>query len=179
MACSRRSPPIFRRLCRKRLDLIELMPTPAVFAPLPAEDLAPLKQPFGWLLYATDRSPQSQIPGRHDTDNEVQARSNESTFYANGRGHVLRLGKATLKTGDEPIDWADARRIGLLKNRTDKYSLTVSQIEEFGVLDRSYHPFRMPRLGGFAQHRCALRGDHQQQARVVGTERHLPLRPRL
>jgi hypothetical protein len=42
-------------------------------------------------------------------------------FYGDGRDDVLRLGEARIQLGaDNPITWEEARRISLLKSRTDK-----------------------------------------------------------
>ena len=39
--------------------------------------------------------------------------------------------------GPEGISWEEARRMSLLKNRTDKYPLKVVEVEELGILDKS------------------------------------------
>jgi esterase/lipase superfamily enzyme len=105
-----------------------LMPAPEVydakgFNPLanakPIQDL-----PYQGVLYATDRQP----AGPKDKER----------FYLNDRGDFLRLGVARvdLSTGKE-MSWDEARRISLLKNRSHKYPLAVSSVEEFGSLERS------------------------------------------
>jgi esterase/lipase superfamily enzyme len=47
---------------------------------------------------------------------------------------VLRLGSARVKAGAEGIDWEEARRISLAKNRTTDYPLQVVSVNETGVL---------------------------------------------
>jgi esterase/lipase superfamily enzyme len=56
----------------------------------------------------------------------------------------VRLGSAKIKIGKKDITWEEARRISLLKNRTDKYPIKVTEIEELGILDRSITIFTPP-----------------------------------
>ena len=114
---------------------IELMPAPDVYDEdqiTPFTDLRPLEQSeLRGVLYATDREP---------VDPQAKTPSRER-FYLNERGGLLRLGVAEIKLGDSTITWEEARRISLAKNRTEKYPLKVSGVEEFGILERSFHPF--------------------------------------
>lgn len=81
------------------------------------------------ILYATDRAPASTDDKQYD-------------YYTNLRGHVVRLGKADINFAyDDSITWDEARRISLLKNRTEEYPLKVSDVEEFGPLARTIRPF--------------------------------------
>ena len=48
--------------------------------------------------------------------------------------------------GKNDLDWHEARRISLLKNRTHKYPFKVDAVEEFGVLDRSVSELVDPAL---------------------------------
>lgn len=81
------------------------------------------------VLFATDRAPAAPGDERY-------------RHYTNQRGHVLRLGIANVAMGhDESITWEQARRVSLLKNRTDGYPLRVSSVEEFGPLARTIRPF--------------------------------------
>jgi esterase/lipase superfamily enzyme len=43
---------------------------------------------------------------------------------------------------DSPITWKEARRISLLKSRTDKYPLKVATVDEYGILERTIPPIR-------------------------------------
>ena len=55
---------------------------------------------------------------------------------------MLRLGAARIAFGhDATITWEEARRISLLKNRTDDYPLQVDSVEEFGPLAGTIRPF--------------------------------------
>lgn len=114
---------------------IDLMPAPDVYDEdqlTPFADTRPLSEKeLQGVLYATDRAPVG-------TDSNATSRER---FYVNERGHLLRLGIADIKLGDSDISWEEARRISLAKNRSEKYPLKVTGIEEFGILDRSYHPF--------------------------------------
>lgn len=81
------------------------------------------------ILYATDRAPAAAGDKRYE-------------HYTNQRGFVLRLGSAGIHFGeDDSITWEEARRVSLLKNRTEDYPLEVASVEEFGVLDRTIRPF--------------------------------------
>lgn len=75
---------------------------------------------FSKVLYATDRRPTQE--------------GNGERFYADDRGYLLRVGEATIELARPDITWEEARRISLLKNRTDKFALQVHAVEEFGVL---------------------------------------------
>jgi esterase/lipase superfamily enzyme len=79
--------------------------------------------PYKGVLYATDRQPAA--------DNDSQQ------SYLNKRGHLLRLGRAGIALGDNTLTWEEARRISLLKNRSEAYPLHVESVSEFGILDRS------------------------------------------
>ncbi len=114
--------------CVSNPHTIDLMPAPAVFAgweinPLPKGTPPVLYDDFG-MLYATDRKP-AESPY-------------ELPFYLNEPGFVLRLGSARVKAGAEGIDWEEARRISLAKNRTTDYPLQVLSVDETGVLASTY-----------------------------------------
>ncbi len=113
--------------------MLELMPAPGVYGEgdinpfLDAELIDHGAQPA--VLYATDRAPAQMDDSRY-------------TYYTNKRGHVLRLGVAHVNVGhDESITWDEARRISLLKNRSDNYPLQVASVEEFGPLAQTVRPF--------------------------------------
>jgi esterase/lipase superfamily enzyme len=56
--------------------------------------------------------------------------------------NVLRLGEACIEpAGDQPLTWAELRRISLLKDRSDRYPLRVGSVDEYGILERSVPPF--------------------------------------
>ena len=81
------------------------------------------------ILYATDRAVAAEDDKKYD-------------YYTHERGGVLRLGIARTKLGvDDSITWEEARRISLLKNRTDNYPLEVTGIDDFGILARTIPPF--------------------------------------
>ena len=114
---------------------IELMPPPEVYDtrinPYDDEETMKKRVPRTGILYATDREPA--------TENDKK-----ELIYANRRGYLVRLGRADIGFKDQAIDWEEARRISLLKNRTENYPLNVTSVEEYGILDRSYHPFMRP-----------------------------------
>lgn len=128
---------------------IELMPPPDVYDtqhinPFAAEAEMRKRKPKTGILYATDRAPATD-------------KDKKDLIYANRRGYLVRLGRADIGFGDETIDWEEARRISLLKNRSDKYPLKVKSVGEYGVLDRSYHPFMRPQDRADNPHAAAKR----------------------
>jgi esterase/lipase superfamily enzyme len=106
---------------------IELMPAPEVYTTgtadpfLNIENIDDANIPYRGILYATDRKP---------------AESREA-FYNNQRGFLLRLGLAKISVRENDLDWEEARRVSLLKNRSESYPLRLAGVEEFGILDRS------------------------------------------
>jgi len=113
---------------------ITLMPAPDVFADgtvklLGEKDPVELI-PYEGILYVTDREPALE--------------GDKVRYYRNERGHVLRAGVAAIELKDHDFSWEEARRISLLKNRTDKYPLLVSNVNEIGVLDDSFNTFIDP-----------------------------------
>ena len=127
---------LFQFGCASKVPhFVELMPAPEIYTEgglNPFTDTTNIADsPYWGMLYATDRAPADP----NSTDDP------EEKFYANKRGNILRLGIANIKLGGGEYTWEEARRIALAKNRTDKYPLKVIDVEEFGILDRSYHPF--------------------------------------
>jgi esterase/lipase superfamily enzyme len=119
--------------------VIELMPSPDVYddgAIDPFADTgAVIDLPYTGILYATDRLPADE--------------SDESLYYRNERGGFLRLGVARVEMVGAEISWEEARRISLAKNRSKKYPIRVSGVDEYGILDRSAASLAVPeRLGG-------------------------------
>ena len=112
---------------------LALMPAPDVYDDgnidpfVDADPIGREAQPE--ILFATDRAPAAADDKRYE-------------YYSNQRGHVVRLGVASIEFGyDESITWDEARRISLLKNRTEDYPLKVAAVEEFGPLARTIRPF--------------------------------------
>ncbi len=107
------------------VDQIDLMPAPDVYGdgllnPLP-EDFNPLERiPYKGILFATDRRPATE--------------EDPEKYYLNDRGQVLRVGVASIQIGNKNIDWAMAREISMLKTRTDKYPVRISNADEWGIL---------------------------------------------
>jgi esterase/lipase superfamily enzyme len=119
-----------------KLYQVELMPAPEIYANgtidpfVGIENIADESAPYRGILYATDRKPADQ----------------DDYFYENARGSLLRLGLAYISLGESDLDWKEARRISLLKNRSGKYPLKVTTIEEFGILDRSVSELQNPEV---------------------------------
>jgi len=106
---------------------IDLMPAPEIYSEGKVDpfrdDSAQSTIPYDGVLYATDRLP---------------AKGSEvDDFYANERGHALRLGVGKVELGHRPLSWEEAKRISLLKNRDQVYPLTVTEVRELGLLDSS------------------------------------------
>ena len=115
---------------------IDLMPAPDVYDQSeidPFVDSSFVERgPEEGILYATDREPVGE--------------GDKERFYRNARGYVLRLGLAHVEMSIEDITWEEAKQISLLKNRTSKYPLQVSGVEEFGILADSYTVFDDPTI---------------------------------
>ena len=93
------------------------------------------------ILYATDREPADE--------------PTKAPFYGSSRGNVLRLGFARIHLAKEGATWEEARRISLLKNRTEDFPLQVAGIHEYGVLGRSVTDLDDPSI---VAHKSALPG---------------------
>ena len=109
---------------------VELMPAPDVYDertvdPFILTGLVDTPPNFP-LLYATDRRPLEE--------GEVQ---DGHRFYGNERGHLLRVGEATIQVGKGGYTWQEARQISLLKERDEDYPLQVKGVEEYGVVSQS------------------------------------------
>lgn len=106
------------------VDQEYLMPAPDVYGdglinPLP--EYEPMsKIPYKGVLYATDREP----AGEDDPER----------YYLNDRGLFVRLGVARVVLGEKHFTWEYARRISMLKNRSDKYPIKIASVEEWGML---------------------------------------------
>jgi len=106
------------------IDQVELMPAPEVYGdglinPLPEVD--PMEKiPYHGILYVTDRKP----AGEDDPER----------YYQNDRGKCVRLGVANIELGQKHFTWEFAREISMLTNRTEKYPLRISDVEEWGML---------------------------------------------
>jgi len=124
---------------------IDLIPAPDVFAeglvnPFPEKPPIGKDAPYNGILYATDRLPaEKTFLTPESQEDEV--------YYKNKRGTLLRLGMGRIEIdrrifgGRQDISWDEVRRISLEKNRLNSYPLQIKDIQEFGVLDRSYHIF--------------------------------------
>jgi esterase/lipase superfamily enzyme len=114
---------------KKNLYVIDLMPAPEVYSDGIVDPFLNLDQniqtPSYGILYGTDRKP--------DT--------NGDRFYLNERGFNLRLGHAKTELGSGEYTWEEARRISLLKNRTERYPVKVTEVNEIGILDRTFSVF--------------------------------------
>jgi len=106
------------------IDQINLMPAPDVYGdglinPLPEND--PIANiPYKGILYATDRRP----AGENDPER----------YYVNDRGQLVRLGVARVTLGEQQFNWDFARKVSMLKTRSDKFPIKISSIEEWGLL---------------------------------------------
>ena len=109
------------------VDQIELMPAPDVYGdgllnPLP--DTSPFERiPYDGILFATDRSPATE--------------EDPEQYYRNERGQVVRLGLAEIQFGKKEFTWEFARRISMLKSRSEKYPVKISNVDEWGIMDSS------------------------------------------
>jgi hypothetical protein len=119
--------------CSTSWDTVDLMPAPHVFGdgmldPLP--DSNPMELvPYHGVLYATDRAPADE--------------DSRQNYYLDERGQLVRLGVATIALHEADIDWEGVREISLLKNRTDRYPLTVTGATEYGILEDTIPGFAL------------------------------------
>ena len=91
------------------------------FAPFDDNDTEAIERPVK-LFYATDRSPADPME--------------EWPYYLNERGHLLRLGQATIAMSGGDYDWEQVKEISLQRNRPSKYHLQITEIDDFGVMDK-------------------------------------------
>ena len=114
---------------KKNRNLIDLMPAPEVYSDKSVDPFLYLDQnlqtPFHDILFATGRKPDI----------------NGARFYLNERGFNLRLGQAKTELGSGRYTWHEARSGLVKRNRTDKYPVKVTEIEEIGMLDRTFTVF--------------------------------------
>jgi esterase/lipase superfamily enzyme len=106
---------------------IDMMPAPDVYDAVdfnPLADSDPISEmPYSGMLFATDRMPAGE--------------DDKERFFVNDRGDALLLGVANVDVADVDMTWEEARRVSLLKNRSTKYPLSVSDVEVYGALDRT------------------------------------------
>lgn len=112
---------------------LPFMPAPDIYAQEivdPFADFDPIEIADGdaGILYVTDR--------------ERVEDSAQGATYSSKRGYVLRAGIAQVEVGSGEYTWDEARRISLLKNRTDEFPIQVISVEEFGVLPESISPLQ-------------------------------------
>ena len=106
------------------VDQIELMPAPDVYGdgllnPLPETN--PFDRiPYDGILFATDRAPATE--------------EDPEQYYRNDRGQVVRLGVAEIQFGKKEYTWEFARRISMLKSRTEEYPVKISSVDEWGIM---------------------------------------------
>lgn len=111
--------------------VFNLMPAPAAFTDtgirLPKGDELVKNSSSHDIFYATDRRPATA--------------KDKQQFYSSKRGNALRLGRAEIETGRDDLTWQDARKVSLLKTRTEKFPIKVKGISEYGVMDESIHKY--------------------------------------
>ncbi|MFC5050144.1 alpha/beta hydrolase [Rubritalea spongiae] len=111
--------------------VFDLMPAPAAFTDtgikLPSQSEAVNTTLPDQIFYATDRAP-ATADAHH-------------FFYSNKRGNALRLGRAQVASGRDDLTWEEARKVSLLKSRTEKFPIKVKSANEYGVLDSSIHDY--------------------------------------
>ncbi len=109
------------------VDQIDLMPAPDVYGdgllnPLPETN--PFDRiPYDGILFATDRSPATE--------------EDPEQYYRNDRGQVVRLGLAEIQFGKKEFTWEFARRISMLRSRSEEYPVKISSVDEWGIMDSS------------------------------------------
>ncbi len=107
---------------------LNLMPAPSIYNPEIEEALNITKGvlvPPTEIFYATNRAP---------------AVAN-STQYSGDRGGVLRFGEARIMMGKGEHTFEEVREISLLKNRSEEYPLSVTDVHEYGLFSKSLNSF--------------------------------------
>jgi len=111
--------------------VFDLMPAPAAFTDtgikIPNQAERVQDTLVDQIFYATDRMPATA--------------KDKQQFYSSKRGNAIRLGRAQIETGRDDLTWQDARKISLLKTRTEKFPIQVKGINEYGLLDDSVHAY--------------------------------------
>jgi len=121
------APLILTGCASKPIDQINLMPAPDVYGngllnPLPITN--PFDRiPYRGILYATDRWPATT--------------EDSEKYYRNEPGLVVRLGVAEVELGEKYFEWEVAREVSMLKTRTEKLPIKVTNVEEWGILGSS------------------------------------------
>lgn len=106
------------------IDQVDLMPAPDVYGdgllnPLPESN--PMDNiPYKGMLFATDRAPATP--------------EDPEKYYLNDRGQILRVGVAKVALAEKRLEWKVARRVSMLKNRSEKFPVRVSDVDEWGIL---------------------------------------------
>ena len=116
--------------CASGPRTIDLMPAPAVFADGAVNLLPKGTPPISYddfsILYATDRKP---------SDDPEQ-----SPFYLNQAGFLVRMGLASVKAAPAGTSWQEARRISLSPTRRrGDFPIKLMSVKEINVLDSSYN----------------------------------------
>jgi esterase/lipase superfamily enzyme len=106
------------------IDQVDLMPAPDVYGdgllnPLPESN--PMDNiPYKGILFATDRTPATP--------------EDPEKYYLNDRGQTVRVGVAKVTLAEKKLKWEVARRVSMLKNRSGKFPMRVSGVDEWGIL---------------------------------------------
>lgn len=136
---------LFGGCAGKKKYQLNLLPAPDVYASgivNPFTGHNPIENlPYRGVLYVTGRAPALE--------------EDDARFYTAEPGRVVRLGWGRIEDGIGDITWEEARRISLMKERTQDYPLSVESIEEIGLFDRSYNPFMDPELVSEEPHAAA------------------------
>jgi esterase/lipase superfamily enzyme len=103
-----------------------LMPAPVLFTDGSIDPFAHLRpherEPGVTVFYATERD----------------RRRGATTRYGNGATEVLRLGRAVVQFGQEPLDWAALEAISLAPERAEPVTLGVGSLEELALLPADF-----------------------------------------
>lgn len=105
-----------------------LMETPAIYHEAAVDPFAHLqdaeRDTFVTVFYGTNRQPQD-LEG-----NKLP--------YGNKQDEVLRLGKATLRFGDENFNWEDLYCASIAQERSDPVPITLENVDEMGSLHDTF-----------------------------------------
>ena len=104
---------------------LELMPTPDIYT---GDDSDPFENPqnldpgiYDGILYMTNR-----LPAPEDK---------KEKHYVGERGNTIRVGASEITYSGKSLNSQELRKVSILKNRTDKYPLQVTKVDEIGYLE--------------------------------------------
>ena len=105
-----------------------LMETPAIYHNAAVDPFAHLE----------DAERDTVVTVFYGTNRQPQALESNDLPYGNEQDEVLRLGKATLRFGDENFNWEDLYRASIAPKREEPVPITLQNVDEMGSLHDTF-----------------------------------------